>query len=368
MSITLSELADRLGATFSGNGSLVISHVCGLSNLSAGGLGYLTAKQNIDHVPIPAMLANEIGRGLQGLDQQVAMIVHHDMQSPEHNLIYADDPLDLHVKAAQLLHPKTIKNRGAIHPTAVIGENVKLGNNVTIAPHVVIYDNVSIGDDTVLQAGVVVMEHCHIGSHGLIYPNVVIRENCHIGDRVVIHCNAVIGADGHGYYQRDGANKKLPQVGQVIIGDDVEIGSCTTIDRGRLESTIIGDGCKLDNQVQIGHNVELGPHALISGQSAIGGSTKIGHHLIMGGQSGVRDHIELGDYVTAVTRAAVVSKTPDKAVVAGMPSRPLKEWRMMQAQLNRLDDFYKRLRQLEKLMAAPAGLSNNQPNPRQSEV
>ena len=347
MEFTLSQLADELGVPFSGNGQLKITHACGLGNMSAGGLGYLTSRQNIGHVPTPAMLANEISKGLQGLDHQVAMIVHPQQEAPGYNLLLSDDPLETHVQATRLLHPSRQMLAGC-HPTAVIGERVVLGKNVSVGAHVVIYDDVRIGDNTVIHSGVTVMNDCTLGKDGVIYPHVVIRENCRIGNRVVLHANAVIGSDGHGYYQRDGKNRKLPQVGGVIIGDDVEIGSCTTIDRGRLESTVIGDGCKLDNQVQIGHNVELGSDGLISGQSAIGGSTKIGHHLIMGGQSGVRDHVELGDYVTAVTRAAVVSRTPDKAVVAGMPSRPLKEWRLMQAQLNRLDDFYKKLRDLER--------------------
>ncbi len=347
MAITLQELAISLNAEFSGNPDLVLNHVCGLDNISEGGLCYLTEDRNIPCAPVSLSQAEAIDRGLVNMTEKVAVIVKPGMKSNMHNLIYAEDPLFKHVEATKLLHP-SLSPSGKIHPTAVVGKNVKLGAGVSIDAYAVIYDDVEIGAHTIVRAHCCIMERTIIGEGCILYPHVVIREDCRIGDRVVLHASAIIGSDGHGYFQRQGKNIKLPQVGAVVIGNDVEIGSCTTIDRGRLESTVLGNGCKLDNQVQIGHNVEIGPQALISGQSAIGGSTKIGSHLVMGGQSGIIDHVKLGDHVTAIARTAITSNTASDQTVAGMPSRPLIEWRKIQALTGRLTELFTRLRKIEE--------------------
>lgn len=349
MDYTLASLASSLGLEYQGRADLKISHVCGLTNLSPCGLGYLTTDQNIANVPTPSLLASEISKGLKGMDQEVAIIVKPELAKigPHYNLIFAPDPLVAHVEATKLIHPG-FKGCGRIHETAVLGDEVEIGEGVTLDPYVVIYDRVKIGSGTFVGAGTVIMPDTVIGEHCQIFPKVVVREQCTIGHRVVIHAGAVVGADGHGYFQRDGQNFKLPQVGGVIIEDDVELGSCTTIDRGRLEPTIIGSGSKLDNQVQIGHNVQLGAHALISAQTAIGGSTKTGHHLILAGQSGIRDHMEVGDHVTAVARTAITRKTKSGEVMAGMPSRTLDEWKGIEACLGRLPGLFDRMKKLEQ--------------------
>lgn len=344
--IRLEDLATQLGLPFAGNPDLMIRRACGLSNVTAGGLCYLTTDLNISGVATPGNQAAKIAEGLQQIQADVAIIVKPNTKSPQHNLLFAADPLRSHVAATQLLHPPPPAS-GAVHPTAVIGANVTIGEGVTIDPYVVIYDHVTIGAGTIIRAHSTIMAHSTVGASCLIHPQVVVREHCHIGDHCVLHAGAVIGADGHGYFQRDGQNIKLPQVGGVTIGNHVEIGAGTTIDRGRLEDTVIGDHCKLDNQVQIGHNVELGNNALISGQSAIGGSTKIGHHLILGGQSGVVDHVRVGDHVSAIARTAITSNTASNQILAGMPSRPLAEWRDMTALQGRLAELVRRLGQLE---------------------
>lgn len=346
MSYRLEDLAAALGVPFEGQSDLVIDHACGLSNASSGGLCYLTTDQNITDVKTSALLASQISAGLDRMPKDVAVIVKPSVRRAGYNLLVSEDPLRTHVAAAQLLHPKP-KSGGRIHESVVIGENVTIGEGVTIDPNCVIYDDVTIGDGTVLYAGVTVMHHVSIGKNCVFYPNSVVREDSQIGDRVVIHACAVIGSDGHGYYQREGQNLKLPQIGHVVIGDDVEIGSCSTIDRGRLEPTIIGSGVKLDNQVQIGHNVDLGDHALISAQSAIGGSSKVGHHLILGGQAGIVDHVLVGDHVSAVARTAITSRTRDKSVVGGMPSRPINDWKTIEACLGRIESLFRRVAKLE---------------------
>ena len=349
---TLQELAEKLGCGWAGDPHLVVNHVCGLSRPTKGGLCYLSEKKNFDHLPHRSGV-DGLSQTLDSLDDQIAIIVPKNLSSGKHHLIFSDDPLVTHVEAAHLLHPGK-PGGGMIHETAVIGKDVRIGAKVTIEPHVVIYDHVVLGDHCYIGAGSILMENVSVGDDTKIFPNVVIREGSSIGCRVVIQSNAVIGSDGHGYFQREGVNYKLPQIGTVRIEDDVEIGACTTIDRGRLEPTVIGKGCKLDNQIQIGHNVELGPHGLISAQSAIGGSAKIGHHLVLAGQAGIIDHVSVGNHVTAVARTAITSHTEDGQTLAGMPSRDHHEWKVIEASLNRLKELFKRVRQLEKSKKVPS--------------
>jgi UDP-3-O-[3-hydroxymyristoyl] glucosamine N-acyltransferase len=175
----------------------------------------------------------------------------------------------------------------------------------------------------------------------------VVQDKCQIGNRVIIQSGAVIGSDGHGYFQREGVNLKIPQLGIVQIEDDVEVGACTTIDRARFHTTVIKQGSKLDNQVQIAHNVSVGEQALISAQTAVGGSVKAGHHLILGGQSGIRDNVQVGNNVTAVARAVITANTQDNEVLGGMPGRPVNQWRQLQSLINRLGELFDRVRKLE---------------------
>ena len=207
------------------------------------------------------------------------MIVSPEVQHPEHNLIYADDPLAAHVEATKIFRPEEqripgLSRKSRIHPSAVVSKSAKLGKNVTVGPKVVIYDGVQIGENTILHAGVVIMSEVEIGADCIFYPNAVVQDRCEIGDRVILQSGAVIGSDGHGYYQREGVNLKIPHVGIVRLEDDVEVGACTTIDRARFRTTVIKHGSKLDNHVQIAHNVSVGEQALISAQTAVGGSTK----------------------------------------------------------------------------------------------
>ena len=350
---SLKGLAKKLGLEYSGNGHFQITHVCGLDSLHAGGLAYLTNPDGLTSVPTPVGMSRHVGTTINEINSStIALIVSPEIQHPEHNLIYANDPLAAHVEATKLFHPVAPNipsdfGKHGFHPGVVVSESAKLGKNVKVGPNAVIYDGVQIGDNTVLHAGVVIMSEVVIGADCTFFPNVVVRERCEIGDRVILQSGAVIGSDGHGFYQREGINLKIPQVGIVCIEDDVEVGACTTIDRARFQATVIKRGCKLDNQVQIAHNVSIGEQALISAQSAVGGSVVAGHHLIMGGQSGIRDHVIVGNNVTAVARAVITANTQDKEVLGGMPGRPVNHWRQLQSLINRLGELFERVRKLE---------------------
>ena len=352
-SFTLKEIAEKLDLEYSGNSDLCITHVCGIDKLQSGGLAFLNSPGGLTSVPTPAGMARNAATNVDQMEStQVAVIVSPEMKNEEHNLLLSSDPLATHVAVARMLHPVPLEIPGLsennqIHPTAVLGKNVELGENVLIAPNVVLYDGVKIGDRTVLHAGVVVMSDTSIGSDCMIFPNAVIQYQCEIGDRVIVQSGAVIGADGHGYFQRKGVNHKIPQVGNVKIEDDVEIGACTTIDRARFRTTTVGQGSKVDNQVQIAHNVVIGEQALISAQTAVGGSVQAGHHLILGGQSGIKDNVLVGNHVTAVARSVITATTQDNEVVAGMPGRQLDRWRYTQSLINRLAELFDRVRKLE---------------------
>ncbi len=351
---TLKKLAKKLKVEFLGNENLQINHVCGLESLKPGGLAYLSSPGGINNVPTPRGMSRQIEVNFDEKNiGQVALIVSPDVNLPNYNLLICNDPLAAHVEATKILNPTELKITGfttnsSIHPSSVISKGVKLGKNVFVGPKVVIYDGVQIGENTILHSGVVIMSNVIVGSDCIFFPNVVIHDKSEIGDRVILSSGAVIGSDGHGYFQRDGINYKIPQIGNVNIEDDVEIGACTTIDRARFETTIIKKGSKIDNQVQIAHNVSLGDQSLISAQSAIGGSVKTGSHLILGGQSGIRDHVNIGNNVTVVARAVITSNTSDKAVIGGMPGRPVTQWRKLQSLINRLAELFERVRKLEE--------------------
>lgn len=348
MGITLKTLSERLELEYSGKGETLLTHVCGLENIDQGGLSYITNPSELANLPTPAGIFDSRKKQLSEfkISPQAAIIVPPDIKSESYNLLFSDDPMLHHCMAAEMLHPGSTRTR-KISNRASIADNVKLGKNVTIDSNAVVYDNVSIGDNTVIHAGTVIMNGSTIGNDCLIYPNVTIREESNIGNRVVLHPGVVIGADGFGFFQREGRNLKIPQVGVVVIEDDVEIGANTTIDRARFTETVIGRGSKLDNLIHIAHNVELGEASLIAAQSGIAGSTKTGDHLMMGGQSGVRDNLVLGNKVTLLARTLVTSKTNDNEIVAGMPSRPLEVWRKVQALINSLDSLFERIKRLE---------------------
>ncbi len=352
-SLSLKKLAEILGLKFSGNAELKITHVCGLDSLKNGGLAYLSSQDGLSSVPVPAGMTRHKGISVDDINSsQVALIVSPEVRSDEHNLIFSKDPLATHVQATKLIYSTSaaipgLSGRKEVHSSAVISKGVKLGKNVKIGPKSVIYEGVKIADNTILHAGVVIMSEVVIGSDCIFYPNVVVQDRCNIGNRVIIQSGAIIGSDGHGYFQRKGVNHKIPQLGIVCIEDDVEIGACTTIDRARFHTTVIKQGSKLDNQVQIAHNVSVGDQALISAQSAVGGSVKTGHHLILGGQSGIRDNVQIGNNVTAVARAVITANTQDDEVLGGMPGRPVIQWRKLQSLINRLGELFERVRKLE---------------------
>jgi UDP-3-O-[3-hydroxymyristoyl] glucosamine N-acyltransferase len=235
-----------------------------------------------------------------------------------------------------------------IHPTAVIAPGAKLSPGVAVGAHTIIEDGVVIEEGSVIYGNCYVGAEAHLGKDCLIYPNVVLRERVSLGNRVIIHSGTVIGSDGYGYIPVDGKHMKIPQVGTVLIEDDVEIGANVTVDRARFDKTIIGEGTKIDNLVQIGHNVTIGKHCLIVAQSGIAGSTKLGDYVILAAQSGLVGHIEIGDGAIVGAQSGVSKSIKAGEKVFGYPAQPMKDALKNNAHIQRLDKYVETIKDLKK--------------------
>lgn len=238
-----------------------------------------------------------------------------------------------------------------VHETAVIHQTAKIGENVTIGPGAVIGLDSIIGDNTIIGSNVNIGQECSVGHDTHIYPGVTLYDRCTIGARVILHSGTVIGSDGYGFTQEDGIHKKIRQVGSVRIEDDVEIGSNCSIDRATLGETIIGEGSKLDNLVQIGHNVKIGKGCLIVAQVGIAGSTKLGDYVIVGGQAGFAGHLQIGDQVTVASKAGVTKDIDAGQTVSGFPAIPHNDDRRQIVYIRQLPEMVQRLKDLEGKLA-----------------
>jgi UDP-3-O-[3-hydroxymyristoyl] glucosamine N-acyltransferase len=251
-------------------------------------------------------------------------------------VIVANNPKLAFAQAAIWLLAETSDDVG-IHPSATVAPDAQIGEGVKIGPSAVIESGVVIGNHTVIEAGCYVGKQSKIGDNCTIYPRTVIYKNVEIGNRVVIHAGAVIGADGFGYVRDGEKHLKFPQVGKVIIEDDVEIGANTCIDRGSLETTVIRRGVKLDNLIQVAHNVDIGQHTIIAAQTGISGSSTLGAHCLIGGQVGIGEHAQLDDDTIIGGQGGVLSgkRVRGGEVLFGTPVRPLKQFLLEQAYLSR---------------------------------
>lgn len=341
MKKTVDEFAKLVGGTVIGDGNTLIEGLTGFENPIRGFISFAQ-----DEKGFKTLEASEIS----------CMIVPKQISQSSKVLIQVEHPKRAWAQILREFFPPR-KFPGTISPLASIASSAQIGKNVTIEPFVVVSDNAFIGDGAVLCSHVFVGEGVKIGTHSVIHPNVTVYEFSELGAHVIIHAGAVIGADGFGYVATQAEHEKLPQIGNVIIEDNVEIGACTTIDRAAIGSTRIGKGCKIDNLVQIAHNVVLGPHTVISAQTGISGSCKIGSHVTMGGSVGVGDHVEIGDWTMVGAGAGFPSnkKVPGKQILFGQPARPYAEARrQIGAQLRAaetLDDvraLKKKVTELEK--------------------
>ena len=261
--------------------------------------------------------------------------------------ILCDDPYLYYARAAQLLNPEARPAPG-IHPQAVVEAGAEIASSATVGPFCHVARGARLGERVVLGPGCAIGEGAQIGEDGRLGPSVTIYSSCMIGKRVLIHAGAVIGADGFGLAPEAGRWIKIPQTGRVVIGDDVEVGANTTIDRGALDDTVIEDGVKLDNQIQIAHNVRIGAHTAMAACVGVAGSARIGKHCSIGGAARIMGHIEIADHVT-ITATTFVTKSIKSAgaYTAVLPAEPVREWARTIARLRSLDRLSRRLSDLE---------------------
>jgi UDP-3-O-[3-hydroxymyristoyl] glucosamine N-acyltransferase len=250
-------------------------------------------------------------------------------------------------KALALFFPEPNFPAGA-HPTAIIHASAQVDSTAHVGPYCVVGEKTRIGARSILQGGNHVGAHCQLGEDVNLFPNAVVYARSEIGNRVRIHAGTVVGSDGFGYVQDNGIHRKVPQIGSVIIRDDVEIGSNVSIDRGALGPTIIGKGTKIDNLVQIAHNVSIGDYCLVISQAGIAGSTKMGNYVILAGQAGVAGHLKLGNRVTIAAQAGVMNNIPDGEKWLGSPAQPDRQAKRQMIAITHLPDLLKRVAELEK--------------------
>ena len=266
-------------------------------------------------------------------------------------LIRVENPSKAFAKLVEQVAPRPLTYKPGIHRSAVVASSAKIGQKVSIQPYAVIEDGAVIRGRTVVGAGSYIGHECRIGVDCLLYPQVILRERTTLGDRVVLHGGVVLGADGFGFETIEGRHKKIPQVGSVEIGDDVEIGANTTIDRGRFGRTRIGNGTKIDNLVQIGHNCVIGEHCIICGLVGIAGSVIIGNHVTIAGQVGIAGHLTLGAKSIIMAQAGVTKDVPAGVVMLGAPAAPHKDFKRINAAVQRLPETLAKVHELEQQLA-----------------
>jgi UDP-3-O-[3-hydroxymyristoyl] glucosamine N-acyltransferase len=333
MSFTVKELTTLSGGELVGDPTLKITGAASLGEATPGEISFFTDRKYIG--PLRKTRAS-------------AIFVPPDFSEPVNAAqIRVSNPTKAFEQVLLKFAPKRITFAPGVHPSAIVDPSVQLGKRVSIQPLAVIEAGAKIAGDTIVGAGSYIGHETVIGSACHIYPNVTIRERSRIGSRVIIHSGAVIGADGFGFEMVDGRHQKIQQLGIVQIDDDVEIGANTTIDRARFGRTWIQEGVKIDNLVQIAHNVVIGKDSVIVAQTGISGSTRVGERVMMGGQVGIIGHIEIGDGA-AIGAQSGISKSVSGGMWFGSPAVPLAEAKQQIAWIHRLGKLFARVKEIEK--------------------
>lgn len=332
MQKTLGEIARLISGQVTGDAQTVITGISGIKEARKGDITFLA---NPKYLP------------LLKSSRASAVIAPHGVQT-DIPVIQVDNPSLAFAKLTSLIVGAPEKQFPGVHKTAVIAKSVRLGKNVSVGPCAVIEGDVTVGDNTTIYGGVYVGYRTQIGVDCLIYPNVSIRERSIIEDRVIIHSGAVIGSDGFGFADIDGVHRKIPQTGIVHIEKDVEIGANVTVDRARFDKTLIGQGTKIDNLVQIAHNVQIGKNCIIVSQAGVAGSTIIGDNVVIAGQTGIAGHLTVGEGAIVAGKSGVIEDVPPKAKVWGYPAKPHLHAKRVNAALQKLPDYAKKIRELEE--------------------
>jgi UDP-3-O-[3-hydroxymyristoyl] glucosamine N-acyltransferase len=336
MTYTITDIAKEVGGEVQGDGSLTLS---GFTTAEAARPGDLTFAENEDYFKRAEQSA------------ATAVLTPLTYSSTTKTLIRVKSPRVACARVLPLFFPEPAIAPG-VHRTAVVAASAQVAPSASIGPHCVVGEGTRIGARCVLQGGNYVGANCVLGEDVHLFANTVLYARCQLGNRVRIHAGAIIGADGFGYVFDQGKHLKVPQVGNVIIQDDVEIGANVAIDRAALGSTIVGQGTKIDNLVQIGHNVVLGEHCILCGQVGVAGSVRIGNNVTLAGQAGLAGHLKIGDHVTIGAQAGVMNHIPNGEKWLGAPAQPDRQMKRIFIGMQRLPELLLRVHQLEKQLAA----------------
>lgn len=334
--LRLGDLAARFGGRVIGDPDVRVGAVASLERAGGGELAFLTN-------PRYRRAAQATAAG--------AVLVPEGTELPGKTLLEVAEPYVVLAGILDLLHP-VVRPAASISPDARLGRDVRLGEGVHLAPFAVIGDGASIGDRAVVGAGTVVGPGCVVGADTVLHPRVVLYPGSVVGARCIVHAGVVLGADGFGFATSKGIHHKVPQVGRAVIGDDVEIGANSAVDRGAIEDTVVGAGTKIDDLVMVAHGVTLGQGCLLAAQSGIAGSTRVGAFGIFAGQSGAAGHLEIGDKTVVAAKTAVFADVPAGSFVAGIPAVDHREWKRAQAALRKLPELVAELRELRERLAA----------------
>jgi UDP-3-O-[3-hydroxymyristoyl] glucosamine N-acyltransferase len=337
MPYTAAEIARHIDGEVLGDPSVVLT---GFAPADTAQAGDLTFAENEEYLAAAEQSAAS------------AIILGHRLESKAKTLIRVKNARIAFAKALALFFPEPVLPAG-IHPSAVVAPDAQVDATAHIGPHCVVGARTKIGPRAALTANVCLAEDCTVGEDAVLFPNVTVYAGSQLGRRVRVHAGTVIGADGFGYVLDAGVHRKVPQIGNVIIGDDVELGANVTVDRGALGPTVIGRGTKIDNLTQVAHNVRIGEHCIIVSQVGIAGSTKVGNYCVFGGQVGIAGHLNIGHRVTIAAKSGVMNDIPDGAKYFGSPAQPDKEFKRQVIALQRLPELLKRVAELERRLTPP---------------
>ncbi|MFH0777893.1 MAG: UDP-3-O-(3-hydroxymyristoyl)glucosamine N-acyltransferase [Candidatus Eisenbacteria bacterium] len=337
MKMRLDELAEYLKGEVVGDASVEITGVAGIKEAKKGDITFLV---------------NPKYESFAATTKASAIIVANNHKEIPKPMIQLENPYLAFLKVVRLFRADTQRVEPGVHPTAVVSRKARVGDRVSIGPYVIVEDHAEVGDDVVIMASSFVGPRCRIGKGSFVYPHVTLREDVIVGERVIIHSGTVVGSDGFGFAKDGEIYQKIPQVGNVEVGDDVEIGANVAIDRATTGTTAIGRGTKIDNLVQIGHNVVVGENSIIIAQVGISGSTEVGKSVTLAGQAGIVGHIKIGDYAMVGSQAGVTKSVPARTRVSGYPAAPHEFSKRIYASLKKLPQLVRQFRELEKRVLA----------------
>ncbi|MBV52275.1 MAG: UDP-3-O-(3-hydroxymyristoyl)glucosamine N-acyltransferase [Nitrospinaceae bacterium] len=329
--MNLGDIAEKIGGKVIGDASLEITDVRHIESAEEGHLTFLTGKKFLDKLK----------------QSKASAVLVDSEQEVEISQVITPGPMLAFARLLDQFHPQSRPKPG-IHPSVILGENVVLGKRVTLSALVCVGDNVQIDDDTVVYPSAVIGSDCSLGKNTVIHSNVTLYNNSVIGNHVILHAGVVVGADGFGYtLDEKGRHVKINQIGNVVIEDNVEVGANSCIDRAAMGTTLIKEGTKIDNLVQVAHNCTIGEHSILVAQVGIAGSCELGHHVVLAGQAGVSDHVKVGDQVTVVSKSAVLRDLEGHSAYGGIPAVPLNIWKRSITVLPKLPDLARKIRDLE---------------------